>query len=627
MTAGGKGILATLTDWEPAALAQILGHFGKTQQYLSDVAVFRRVYDAFAIAKTLGCSLSTVLQATTNNPDPASSPTSHVVRDFQSALRARYDEASWLQTIKPINDALRSARRDALVAFVLRSLRRSTNGIIDTADKLFEYFLMDVEMDPCMETSRIRHALSSVQLFVDRCLMNLEPRVAPSALNAKQWDWMRRYRVWEANRKIFLWPENWLDPELRDDQSIFFKEAMSELLQSDITEDTASVAMLNYLAKVEDVAKLEPCGMYRDDEANTTHVISRLEGARRKYFYRRREGLTWTPWEEIKLEIEDNPVLPVVWNGRLLLFWVRFIKKTPTEARLPGDGQKDPKDMTHDDIKSSAPQLTVHTVLCWSEYYNGKWQATKTSDVDSNAAVQLGDNVASYVQEGFNRSSLRLGVSLEGDALRIVVSDQTWIGSGDIDATWTTFLFYNTHSAPAREEDDNADQYFTDVGNGRTLDTATDGLVISYYFPNYDQFSGEYGAPPSTGRILNSLLPSKTTTIEPLQTLYRYDAPFFYADRRHAYFVTQTASPITIGGIFNIYELPSLYEAYYPLAKKINVQTLPAIANRPPDPATSEKRPAPDVNIKHSLLGTMTVPYGNRIIGAIGSASPAPRQG
>ncbi len=46
---------------------------------------------------------------------------------------------------------------------------------------------------------------------------------------------MKRYRVWEANRKVFLWPENWLEPELRDDQSPFFKQTMGELLQGDIT--------------------------------------------------------------------------------------------------------------------------------------------------------------------------------------------------------------------------------------------------------------------------------------------------------------------------------------------------------------------------------------------------------
>jgi hypothetical protein len=29
------------------------------------------------------------------------------------------------------------------------------------------------------------------------------------------WEWGKNYRVWEANRKVFLYPENWIEPELR----------------------------------------------------------------------------------------------------------------------------------------------------------------------------------------------------------------------------------------------------------------------------------------------------------------------------------------------------------------------------------------------------------------------------
>ena len=28
------------------------------------------------------------------------------------------------------------------------------------------------------------------------------------------WEWLERYRVWDANRKIFLYPENWIEPEI-----------------------------------------------------------------------------------------------------------------------------------------------------------------------------------------------------------------------------------------------------------------------------------------------------------------------------------------------------------------------------------------------------------------------------
>ena len=35
----------------------------------------------------------------------------------------------------------------------------------------------------------------------------------------KEWEWMKNYRVWEASRKVFLYPESWMEPELRNDTS------------------------------------------------------------------------------------------------------------------------------------------------------------------------------------------------------------------------------------------------------------------------------------------------------------------------------------------------------------------------------------------------------------------------
>jgi SpoVK/Ycf46/Vps4 family AAA+-type ATPase len=29
------------------------------------------------------------------------------------------------------------------------------------------------------------------------------------------WEWRKNYRVWEANRQVFLYPENWIEPEFR----------------------------------------------------------------------------------------------------------------------------------------------------------------------------------------------------------------------------------------------------------------------------------------------------------------------------------------------------------------------------------------------------------------------------
>ena len=31
------------------------------------------------------------------------------------------------------------------------------------------------------------------------------------------WGWMQKFRVWEANRKVFVYPENYIEPQARDD--------------------------------------------------------------------------------------------------------------------------------------------------------------------------------------------------------------------------------------------------------------------------------------------------------------------------------------------------------------------------------------------------------------------------
>src|SRR5262249_50299285 len=158
---------------------------------------------------------------------------------------------SWLDALALVRDGLREVQRRALVAYLVDQL-----GLRDAA-ALSEQLLVDVEMTACQQTTRLKQAISSAQTFVERCRLNLEPLVsADPEFDAawRQWEWMKNYRVWEANRKIFLYPENWIEPELRDDKSPFFRELESELLQGDLTEDAAEAAIERYLEKLHTVA-------------------------------------------------------------------------------------------------------------------------------------------------------------------------------------------------------------------------------------------------------------------------------------------------------------------------------------------------------------------------------------
>ena len=165
-----------------------------------------------------------------------------------------------------------------------------TGNPYDSPDSLLAPFLVDVQTQPPVLTSRIRLALSQVQLFVERVIRNLEPGVSAGDFDPARWEWMKRYRLWQANREVFLWPENWLFPELRDDQSPLFQQVMGSLLQGDITDDAAAGAYLDYLSGLEEVAKLEPCGLYYQpgdaSVTETSYVVARTKGAHRKHFFR-----------------------------------------------------------------------------------------------------------------------------------------------------------------------------------------------------------------------------------------------------------------------------------------------------------------------------------------------------
>ena len=38
------------------------------------------------------------------------------------------------------------------------------------------------------------------------------------------WDWLAKYRAWKANRKVFIYPENSLEPESQDNETAAVKK-------------------------------------------------------------------------------------------------------------------------------------------------------------------------------------------------------------------------------------------------------------------------------------------------------------------------------------------------------------------------------------------------------------------
>ena len=529
---------------------------------------------------------------------------------------------------------------------------------IDTPDKLFEYFLIDVETQPPVETSRIRLALSSVQLFIERIVRNLEPQVSPTDVDASQWQWMKRYRLWQANREVFLWPENWLYPELRDDQSPFFQQMMSNLLQSDITDDAAANAYLDYLNSLEEVAKLEPCGIYYQPDTDNTdeasYVVARTAGAHRKYYFRELQSESWTPWTEVKIDCEDMPLTPIVWNGRLFLFWLKILKQTSVDPSSMPPPLSPPNVNTStatlasvhlDDLNTglqsnatAQAKIPVSAVLCWSEYYNGKWRQTKTSDLKRPTSItgpfpatgpnslDINRDLMKIVPAQFNVGTLQIQFSQQQSQVTPLNNPLfLWIQPSDS----AGFVLNNTHSRPIRLED----MIFSGLDLGSLPSRVLGPPLNSYYGGNATStFTIQYQTPSFAGLTYNILGLNWTPRyVEPQLGLSdAWDAPFIFEDRRHLFYVT-TAIRIRLLTDWQGFGIPSASPGdpltlkipplvlRQPLIQPVSPEGILATNVAGNDPIALQRYLSQGANIRVALGSNIAVSYQGQEISPIGS--------
>jgi hypothetical protein len=363
-----------------------------------------------------------------------------------SALRASYTQSQWIEAAEPVRNNLRRRQRDALCAYLLseRSETVTTNGFeASILNSLLNYklgknelpdrnnnlmneflslcglsntgssisddvwglldgrtgpvnraaiyakYLIDVDMDTDVKTTRIVQANSSIQMFLQRALLNFENIELDDKIK-QPWSWMKNYRLWEANRKIFLYPENWLESEFRDDKTPLFKELESAILQKELNPSNVQEAFKAYTSGLSDVANLEVIGAYEEEGqgGKILHVVGRTFHYPHSYYYRRNHDFTggsgyWTPWEKVDLDITADVVLPVPFRNKVYIFWPMIELKE--------------KSVENDTKDADAPQYLdtfkyYEIKLVWSELSDGKWSAKRISQNSYLYVAESADN-------------------------------------------------------------------------------------------------------------------------------------------------------------------------------------------------------------------------------------------
>jgi hypothetical protein len=450
----------------------------------------------------------------------------------KNLLKAKYDVATWLRVIEPVSNHLRVKKRDALVSYILTSPEpvvatfRQDHAIASTND-LYAHFLIDIEMDACMITSRIKQAISSVQLFVDRCLMNLEGNIVWSSELTLQWNtWRKQYRVWEANRKIFLYPENWIEPELRDDKSPFFKELESKLRQNEITDETAEDAVRTYLEKLEAVSNLQTVSVFPDRTLGVVHVIGRTQAIPHQYYYTKQAKGVWSAWEKIDLDIEGDHILCVVWNNRLMLFWGMFTEKEDDSEgfTVPGAGEVIPPTPKNMDFK-----------LAWSEHKHGKWISKKLSKEAINFSSFLRLNLKLISLSSFIDKE-KLYIRPFFDLNVNIPDDFTW------NASYQTFVFDGCHSAPVISPVVSTEDGLKLKIIQRIHQTELDGMFIKEVKDDFSVLDNGVFKDAFAGNMSETLLfrntPGKYQVLPEYHEIEKLkSSTFFYRNERNNFFV------------------------------------------------------------------------------------------
>ncbi len=315
--------------------------------------------------------------------------------------------------VKQITNEVNTLKRDALVPYVI-----ANDDEITTTRQLYQKLLIDIQMDSIAETSRIKEATAAIQLYLHRYFMNLEnidlndsDQEAMKATLKERWKWLQNYRVWEANRKVFLYPENYIRPELRDAdvKSAAFKDLEASLTQGKLTEESIEEAYVTYLDSFTEVSELTIAGgyIYDDTSSDTNDKVLVLLGHTRtdpmRYFYRfatfvggDSSAIVWDPWEKLNITIEVAHVKPVYAFNRVFIFWavVEESAEDPSSAIVTTSGSDDNQTVSTEG--NSKKEIKVY----YSFYnLNKRWsqpQLMKTSFENTEYTTTLTLNDETY---------------------------------------------------------------------------------------------------------------------------------------------------------------------------------------------------------------------------------------
>ncbi|WP_455806097.1 Tc toxin subunit A-related protein [Pseudomonas fluorescens] len=241
---------------------------------------------------------------------------------------------------------LQEKRRSALLEYCIGHASREKYSFVETPAGLFELLCMDPLETFAVKSSWVAEATSCAQQYIHRIYRNLErgyDKHQFPASDLSEWELCSNYSDWAAVQLIRLYPENYINPFVRQRKTSLFKALENDLNHTRLNDDSVLAALHNYLQRFEQTCDLDVLSCYMDgptpDRADY-YFVGRERVPPFQYFWRKAEieltptcvavnPAAWGEWQAVEIQPAHRvlDIRPVFWNGRLCLVWAEWRDK------------------------------------------------------------------------------------------------------------------------------------------------------------------------------------------------------------------------------------------------------------------------------------------------------------
>lgn len=306
-------------------------------------------------------------------------------REFGEQAANLYDDA--LRQAVPLARRYREQRLSGPAAL----------SAIKTEADLYEYLLIDTRVATDVTTSRVAQAIASVQQYINATLLNMEPGRKPLPADDVA-DWAQsgsQYAIWAGDQELQDYPENYIDPTLRENRTGLFSLLETQLSAHALTDTSIQDGFLAYLAGFETISNLKVLNGYAEspDTSNAVYYLVGQSNIMPNKFYWRSLDMSkrdssgalnptaWSEWNDIELaqSADIEVIRPFVSGGRLHLVWLQV-------GELPQTGPDTPEADADSEYRLCCAYLgfdgnwsVPHTLASWTQLTSTNSASTPVS--------------------------------------------------------------------------------------------------------------------------------------------------------------------------------------------------------------------------------------------------------